>query len=493
MGGLSLEVWIVVAVTALAAAIRFSTIGLQAYHHDEAVTVVNILHYGHAGLRKVLHGVRHFESTPPLYYCVVWVWAKVFGVHEAGLRSLSALVGVAVVPVAWLIGKEAVDRRVGLVLATFVAINPWLIWYSQEARAYSMLILLSALSFLFFLRASRTRSKPDFAWWAVASSLALMTHYFALFPIAIEAGLLLRDQRQRRRALWATAPIALTLLALIPLIHVQASKAKHTNWIAHSSVVFRLWETALGAVIGETGRFIGEKPAWPYALVPLALVAAGLVLWQRRSDGERRGDVAGLVVGGGSAAIVVALALVGQDYLLDRNLLPVLIPVLIAVAAGFCATRAGALGIGLAAALCVYWLAFDIYVNFKPELQRPDWRTAAKKIGPPTGPRAVVTWKLAGFPMLIYMHPPPDLLSKKAPPQTVEEIDVIFKHDTPPVVNSHIPSFRQVERVKFGDLTLVRFRAPRPVTVSKMRLEHFRTGFPHNGLFVQDVRSPPVG
>src|SRR5436190_12084456 len=89
--------WAIAAFTVVAVAIRFATIGLQAYHHDEAITAVKILH---PSLRGTLYNVRDFESTPPLYYVLAWGWTQLFGVHEAGLRSLSALAGVATVPVA---------------------------------------------------------------------------------------------------------------------------------------------------------------------------------------------------------------------------------------------------------------------------------------------------------------------------------------------------------------------------------------------------------
>ena len=47
------------------------------------------------------------ESTPPLYYCVAWVWARVFGFGEAGLRSLSALCRGATVPVVYCATAQA--------------------------------------------------------------------------------------------------------------------------------------------------------------------------------------------------------------------------------------------------------------------------------------------------------------------------------------------------------------------------------------------------
>jgi len=97
-----------------AAALRFAGLGFQSYHHDEVITAMRVIpgSFGH-----MLHEVRVSESNPPLYYALAWGWAKAFGRGEFELRSLSAIFGAAVVPVAYLIGRELASRRAGLILA----------------------------------------------------------------------------------------------------------------------------------------------------------------------------------------------------------------------------------------------------------------------------------------------------------------------------------------------------------------------------------------
>lgn len=82
-------VTLLVGVVALGALVRFPTIGHQSFWNDEAVThgIVS------QGLGHVLRTVPSTESTPPLYYVLVWLWSRAFGTHEAGLRSFSALCG----------------------------------------------------------------------------------------------------------------------------------------------------------------------------------------------------------------------------------------------------------------------------------------------------------------------------------------------------------------------------------------------------------------
>ena len=101
----------VAGLTALGVAIRFSTLGLQSYHHDEVITAARVLP---GSFLHMLHEVKHSESNPPLYYVLAWGWAKVFGLGEVGLRSLSALFGAATVPVAYFIGAGTLGEARGL-------------------------------------------------------------------------------------------------------------------------------------------------------------------------------------------------------------------------------------------------------------------------------------------------------------------------------------------------------------------------------------------
>src|SRR3954451_10816760 len=98
-------------ITLAGALLRFTTLDVQSYWLDEAATV-NLLH---RGFGSMISGVVSGESTPPLYYVLAWAWAKAFGTGEVGLRSLSALIGTLVVPVAFVLGRRVAGERTGLV------------------------------------------------------------------------------------------------------------------------------------------------------------------------------------------------------------------------------------------------------------------------------------------------------------------------------------------------------------------------------------------
>ncbi len=472
--------WIAAGLVAAGVAVRFSTLGLQSYHHDEVITAVRVLpgSFGH-----MLHEVRRSESTPPLYYILAWVWSKYFGFSEVGLRSLSALCGAITIPVAFLIGRELAGRRTGLLTMAMVALNPMLIWYSQEARAYALVVLLCAASLLFFLRFRRTGSHRDLALWSAFSALALTSHYFAVFTIVIEAAWLLVERRPRGPVWAAISAIAAVGLALLPLAAHQANP-NHIDWIGHLAVGDRLEDSGGSFLIGETGRVIGAVgPREKYTAVPLMLIGLllGLGLLRGRSR-EWRVAAIGIVIGLGSVALALFAAAAGKDYVLARNLLPALLPLIAAIAVIATFARARRLGVALVAALCAYWLAFDVYVAATPDLQRPDWRGVARAARPATHPRVIVTWTLGVAPLEYYLN---DGTGRAASgPFAVPEVVVVTKSRATRFADPLTARFRRTEVTDLGRFTVTRFIAPHPVPLGMRLLRHLRTGFQTNAVMI---------
>jgi mannosyltransferase len=476
----STALWILAGLTALGVAVRFASLGLQSYHHDEVITAARVIP---GSFVHMLREVKASESNPPLYYVFAWGWAKLFGTGEVGLRSLSALFGAATVPVAYFAGRELASKRAGLIAAAIVAVNPMLIWYSQEARSYAVLVFFGALSLLFFARSLRTREGRDLALWALASALALCSHYFAVFVVGIEAVWLLVALRARwRPVLLAVGGVVAVGLALLPLIAAQVNPT-HIGWIDHSPLSTRLWETGVSFLVGETGHVIAEPPRERYALIPAILIGVALLLVALRGmRREKRGASIGVVLGLGVVALASLAALVGKDYVVERNLLPALVPLGIAAGIGFAASGARRLGLLLAVALCAYWLAFDIRITQTPNLQRPDFRNLTEEVGPPRGPRAVVTWKLAVDPVMFYLPGKSERIYSGE--HMLREVDVVSK----PLVAGHPvhlpPSFHPVERVRLQRLTLVRYMSRRPHPVWFHTLRDLPTGFGRNAVVI---------
>ena len=480
--------WIVAGLTGLAGVLRFATLGVQSYHHDEIVTATRILS---GGFGNAMDAVGFSESAPPLYYALAWIWTQLTGTGEFGLRSLSAVAGVATVPVAYLIGLELRGRRAGLMAAALVAVNPMLLWYSQEGRAYALFALLCTVSLLYAVRALRNGRRHDFTLWGVASGLALATHYFAVFPILVEAVFLLR--RRGRASLAGLWLVGLAGVLLAPLAIHQMSIG-HAEWIANFTLGHRLWEAAATFVTGETSDIIARPDHPALAFVPLALALAALALLAFRADREERRAVAlPLGVGLGAIGIPVALALLspGKDFVLARNLMPALVPLLVAIAIATTLPGARRLGAAIGAGLLAYSLAFCVWASAAPDLQRPDWSAVAARLGEPEGPRATVTWVLGEAPLRYYLSTGGiQVTPADGYHWLVREIDLVSDGEAPPPPpRSLAPGFREVALESVGRLQIKRYRTRGP-GLAPLRLRALREAdldFRTNGVLLDGV------
>jgi mannosyltransferase len=480
--------WIVAGLTTLAAVLRFATLGVQAYHHDEIVTASRILRggFGHA-----MDAVGFSESAPPLYYALAWVWTQVTGTGEFGLRSLSAVAGVATVPVVYLVGLELRGRRTGLMAAALVAVNPMLLWYSQEARAYALLALLCAVSLLYCVRALRRGRRRDFVLWGVASGLALATHYFAGFVVVAEILWLLRCRG--RESLAGLGIIGLAGLLLAPL-GIHQMSLDHAEWIGNFTLGHRLWETAATFVSGETTDIIARPERPILAVLPLALGLAALALLVFRGDRDGRRAAAiplSLSLAAIGIPLLIAVTSPSKDFVLARNVLPALVPLLIAVAVGLTLPAARRVGAIVAAALLAYSLGFCVWASFSPDLQRPDWDVVAAKVGEPEAPRATVTWVLGEASLRYYLSSGAiQVTPADGYDWLVHEVDFVSDGKTaPPPARLLGPGFRETSREDAGRLYIRHFELSGP-GLAPLRLRELRRAdlnFRNNGVLLDGV------
>ena len=367
-------------IVALAAVVRFTTLGVPAYWLDEWTMVTET----DGGFGDIIDAVRDVEGGPPLYLVVLWAWQKVFGGSEIAIRSLSALLGTAAVPVAYAAARELASRRAGLFAAALTATSPYLIWYSQEVRAYSLFAFLSALSLLFFVYALR-REEPRWLWgWAIASGLALATHYFALALIVPEAiWLLLRARAPRVKAVLACAGVGAVGLALIPLVVEQRDRV--ADFIGTLDLSDRLLAVPQHLLVGLSV---------PWRVVPVlvgcALVAAVSYALFRADQPSRRAFA--LMGGIGLAGILITVvpAFLGNDYILPRYMVELWLPFAVAVAVALAVLAVGRVGTAVVVALCVIGVALSTWNAASPEARRLNWDEVARALGEPDQERVVV-------------------------------------------------------------------------------------------------------
>ena len=143
----SRSTFLLLVLIALAAFLRFYRLDAQSFWNDEG----NSARIAERSLQLITEAAAG-DIHPPLYYYTLHVWRGIFGSSEFALRSLSAVLGVMLVWLTFLIARKVFDANVGLIAALMVAINPFQVYYSQEARMYMLLAVISAAATLMLMK-----------------------------------------------------------------------------------------------------------------------------------------------------------------------------------------------------------------------------------------------------------------------------------------------------------------------------------------------------
>src|SRR5205807_3884366 len=146
---------ILAGILAVAAGLRFAMLGAPSFSYDEIVVVT----MARARWHDVLPMLRAVEFHPPLYYLFMTAWAEIAGVGETAFRFPSACFGLASVGLTYGLARRVSSEPVSLLGALFVAVSPFHILVSQEARMYALLGALVMASTL-ALAASVERDRP---------------------------------------------------------------------------------------------------------------------------------------------------------------------------------------------------------------------------------------------------------------------------------------------------------------------------------------------
>lgn len=266
---------------------------------DEAITVAKAqMPFG-----RMLADLGATDVHPPLHYIVMWGTTRLFGTGELAVRLPSMLAGALLVPVLYALTRDLFDRRTALVAAAMASVSPLLIWYSQEARMYGLLMLFSAVAVWAQVRALDRES--GWGWWllfALATIAMLWTQYFAVLLVGVQQLVFLGAAVHRWRAkrpvrsllsgwILSALLIAGALLPLVPFAmeQLQANQARYANAGVPANVgravsetrdeisVYTLIANSVWAMVGfHSDRAMSQIVAlWPLGM------AAGLALLGR--------------------------------------------------------------------------------------------------------------------------------------------------------------------------------------------------------------------
>jgi len=336
-------------------------------------------------LHSVLWSARTQDPNAALYniFLHFWMW---FGQSETAIRAFSLVCGVALIPVVYMLGKQLFQRSVGLLASALTAVNLFHIQYSQEARAYSLVVLLGGLSSLFFVRYVEKRTLGSWIGYVLASVLAVYAHIFAILVLAAHVASLVFLHRRDVPWKGLISAAAATGFGILPLgvLVVERTRSPFVvfKWIPQPTVrrVYDLFYSLAGNAnyYGiEIHHNLASKALFAiYCVVCLVALSLAIRRWltvRQSAETWRQGLLfVWLFL---PIAIVLGFSILVQSWFINRYLLICLPALLLITAEGIHALRPRWLAVTAFVAVLITSAA-GLPQYYRYRLQYQEWKAA---------------------------------------------------------------------------------------------------------------------
>lgn len=321
---------------------------------DEAITAVTVQSKSYD---QIITAFSKSDFHPPMYYLFLKAWSGIFGFTEISLRFPSVLFGSGLIIFGYLIAKHLKSKKVGLIAALLIALNPLLVYYSQEARMYSLATFLVTGSVWFLLK-----KKP--LWYILFLTASLYTDYLPWLMLPVY---LLIAESKAAAVKWTTLAL-LFVVPWLPFLLIQVS-------------------SSLSAGTGAWGDLLGRTSLRNLALIPIKFVFGRITMADK--------FIYVITFGSGAAFYLITAVLGNLKKIWLWFLLPIFLgavismfvpllsyfrflfvvpALLILVASG--SSRAKLLPF-IAVSIAIFSL---VWFNLNPKFFREDWRSLANEV-----------------------------------------------------------------------------------------------------------------
>jgi mannosyltransferase len=275
---------LVLLLTVAAAVLRLYGLANRGLWIDEAFSA----DLSHRSFFHLLQSFRELSTNMALYHVLLHFWMKL-GDSEYAMRSMSVVFSVATVPFTYALGSRLFGRNAGLLAAWLLAINTFHIHYAQEARAYSLVVLLATISTYVLVRNLQEPASASWTLYGVLLAVMICSHVLSLLVVVAHGAAILSLppgtipwKGLARSAVWFVC-LSLPMAVLVLMV-----KADPLNWVPKTDasmvlvylvltagnrgvLLLVLDAIAVGLVIFETGRALWRdgrtRENWAYILV----------------------------------------------------------------------------------------------------------------------------------------------------------------------------------------------------------------------------------
>lgn len=303
---------LIVILTLIGGLMRRYHLGQQSLWFDEADLIIR----ARAPLPELLRNFVHPGENGPLYTLGLAIWMKILGTSEIAVRLPSAIAGTLAIPALYGLGRTLKGSRFGLIAAALLTISPYAHWYAQDAKMYSLLVLLTVVS-TWLLVIAIQRGGSVWIAYAVVAAVTLGVH--ATFLLALVAHIVIavtlwrrgygvRPTRRQLRWLGVIVGVALLPLIFWGLLFIAGQvptwQVRATPWaILHRMLIeftvthradgtTQIWGIALFSTLVALGVGLTWIAPTYGALDPSPVNGRGEIRWRvplSRSAGEGLG------------------------------------------------------------------------------------------------------------------------------------------------------------------------------------------------------------
>lgn len=248
---------------------------------------------------QIAQAVATQSVHPPLFFCLMHRWLSWVNPTAQDLvwqlRALPALIGVGAIAALYYLNRVAFSPAAGLMGAAVMAVSPFAVYLSQEARHYTLPMLLISLSLLGLIQIQQDCQRQQFrplVWlgWMAVNSLGFYTHYFFVLAFIAQVltltGFVWQQRHTLPRRYWtgmglAVIGVGLSYLPWLPTLISHFSRPE-TDWLRRSSTS---WVDSLNPITQSLAGWlvmviilpVEEQPQW--ITIPAALLMVLFAVW----------------------------------------------------------------------------------------------------------------------------------------------------------------------------------------------------------------------
>jgi mannosyltransferase len=170
--------WIIALLMLVATIFSFSFFQQQSLRLDEAQSIWQTSHTPLKIIQIIAEDVH-----VPLYHLILHVWQLIFGNSVSLARFLSFIFFLLSMPVMYALGRLCYDAKTSLFATALFIVSPFMNWYGNEIRMYSLFVLIVLLNQYCFLRIYKFRERGAWSGFMITCLLGIYTHYFFLLVL----------------------------------------------------------------------------------------------------------------------------------------------------------------------------------------------------------------------------------------------------------------------------------------------------------------------